>query len=217
MINQDGHPSRSARRQLTIAVLACVIGTGLLFLAASRSWADVTFLRDRPLGAFHLHASGHNIEPGGTALTLLGLAGVVGLLATRRWGRLAVGAVLAAVGLVVAMRCWSHVGALSPSQARDLLISDFPDQPSVGITASTQVRSNVHIVWPLLAGLGGLFFVTAGGMAIFLGRHWPGMSSRYTRSASTDALPAKSSASQDVRTGTSAWDAIDRGVDPTEE
>jgi hypothetical protein len=56
--------------------------------------------------------------------------------------------------------------------------------------------------WPVLCTLGGLVVAGAGVAAGTRGQRWPAMGARYERSA---ARPAE----------TSAWDALDRGEDPT--
>ncbi|SNT53561.1 trp region conserved hypothetical membrane protein [Asanoa hainanensis] len=90
----------TGRKGLTLTVLLCVVGAGLAFIGAGRTWES---------GYTHGIASpssfdqtGGDLVPGLAALALVGLAGAGALLATRGWGRRAVGVLvlLLGVGLV---------------------------------------------------------------------------------------------------------------------
>jgi hypothetical protein len=59
--------------------------------------------------------------------------------------------------------------------------------------------------WPVLCALGGLIIVAGGVTAARKGHTWPSMSSRYERK------PAR----EEPADHRSAWDALDRGDDPT--
>jgi uncharacterized membrane protein (TIGR02234 family) len=150
-----------------------------------------------------LDLTGRDLEPLVAALGLVGLAGVVGLLATRRWGRLAVGAVLAAAGLAVAVTSVPRVAVPGAAEVRDVLVDSGK---AGGVAPGAAVTATAVPAWPLLAALGGLL-LAAGGVAVVLrGRHWPTMSTRYEKPA---ARPAA------APTDAGLWDALDRGHDPT--
>lgn len=64
----------------------------------------------------------------------------------------------------------------------------------------------VHAWWPLVV-LAGLLAACCGAVVALKGRSWPTMGSEYERS---DSL-----AGAGQRTPAQAWDALDRGLDPT--
>ncbi|MFI5838374.1 Trp biosynthesis-associated membrane protein [Catenuloplanes sp. NPDC051500] len=69
-------------------------------------------------------------------------------------------------------------------------------------------------LWPVLTGIGGLAVFAAGGWTAVRGAHWPSMGARYERSPHTaekEPLPALNA----PRGTRQAWDALDRGEDPT--
>ncbi len=193
----------SVRRELGAAVLACAAGGGLALLAASRPWLRLSAPRRPPLPAVAVDLSGRDLAPLVAGLGLVGLAGVVGLLATRRWGRLAVGAVLALAGLGVVAGALPKLAAPGADRARDLLA----DSGRGGaLPADAAVAATTVPAWPLLAALGGLL-LAAGGLAVLVrGRRWPTMSTRYERPAAGRPAPP---------TDAALWDALDRGDDPT--
>ncbi|NIL60353.1 Trp biosynthesis-associated membrane protein [Salinispora arenicola] len=65
--------------------------------------------------------------------------------------------------------------------------------------------------WPLLCLLGGGLAVVAGVLTMARGGRWPAMGARYERRAGAPAGPVPSRRTAD------AWDALDRGADPTDE
>jgi uncharacterized membrane protein (TIGR02234 family) len=155
-----------------------------------------------------LDLTGRDLEPLVAALGLVGLAGVVGLLATRRWGRLAVGAVLAAAGLTVAVSSVPRVAAPGTGEVHDLLVDSGR---AGGVPADAVVTATAVPAWPLAAALGG-FLLVAGGVCVALrSRRWPTMSARYEQPAAARPTPA----TRDAATDTALWDALDSGHDPT--
>lgn len=192
----------SVRRELGAAVVACAAGGGLALLAASRPWLRLDAPRRPPLPAVAVDLTGRDLAPLVAGLGLVGLAGVVGLLATRRWGRLAVGAVLALAGLGVLAAALPGLAAPGAGEARELLADTGRGgavPPDVVVSATTVPA------WPLVAALGGLLLAAGGAAVLVRGRKWPTMSARYERPASRPAAP----------TDAALWDALDRGDDPT--
>lgn len=194
-------PAKGARRELGAVVVLCAAGGALALLAAGRTWVRIAAPRRAPLPDVAVALSGRELEPLVPALGLVGLAGVVGLLATRRWGRLVVGVLLAAAGVGVTIRALGHLAAPGDDRARDLL----DDAGRAGDTAGAALSSTVVAGWPLLAAAGGLL-LAAGGLGVVLrSRRWPTMSARYERAAPRRAQPAEPA----------LWDALDAGTDPT--
>jgi uncharacterized membrane protein (TIGR02234 family) len=176
------------RRGLVVAVLLCLAGAGLLLLALSRTWLVVDTDPLSTLLRQSRHLSGATLAPGARALGLVGLAGVAALPATRSWGRLLVGALLAAAGIGAA-----------------LIVTDFLRDPSAAANEHVSA-AGLTIVFdpgaaPYVALLGALLLLAAGVLTLVRGRSWSALGSSY------DAPTAPK--------GTSAWDALDHGVDPT--
>ncbi|WP_240742094.1 Trp biosynthesis-associated membrane protein [Micromonospora zingiberis] len=130
--------------------------------------------------------SGARLLPWMPALALVGLAGGGAVLATGGWLRRAIGALLTLLGLALA-----GGGGYG-------LVADLGDQ--------------VSRHWPALTLVGGLLAATGGVLTAARGNRWPAMSARYERRSRQPAEPAGP-----IRgAGTvDAWEALDRGEDPT--
>jgi hypothetical protein len=115
----------------------------------------------------------------------------------------------------------------------------------VTLAAGDQTAVTTSWSWPALAAVGGAVLLAAGLTAVIRGRRWPGMSARYDRPfphASTAGTPARppgvdpatgrapatgdpsspagtqpGDAVAGDRRERTLWEALDRGVDPTEE
>jgi uncharacterized membrane protein (TIGR02234 family) len=187
----------SAGRRLTVAVLLCASGAGLALYGVTRTWSEI--VTERPgLSALRAVRTGADLAPWVIGLALVALAGAGALFAVRGLARRVLGALLALAGVgiaagAVAGRAGLDVGAAGP-----------------GAT-----------VWPVACVVGGLLVVLGGLSAARHGHEWPGMGARYERRAApTDAgrrADADDRAEVDQRVDTrAAWDALDRGDDPTE-
>ena len=176
------------RDSLVVAVLLCLAGAGLLLLATSRSWLAVTSAAVPPLPARTVTVHGSTLAPGARALALLGLTGVAALPATRSWGRLVVGGLLAVAGAVAAV----------------LVLRVLAD-PRAAVDAA-----DVHLTgplpglggWPYAGLVGAVLLLAAGALTVARGRTWSALGSSYDAPTAAPKEP-------------SAWDALDRGVDPT--
>jgi uncharacterized membrane protein (TIGR02234 family) len=82
--------------------------------------------------------------------------------------------------------------------------------PGLGRTGDTSVVVHVARTWPVLALLAGALGVAAGVTTVLRGRGWPGMGRRYERDAAA-VLPPRT----DEDRAQAAWQALDRGEDPT--
>lgn len=179
---------------------ALVLGGALLLGSAGRTWATV---RSRPaagLPAVVDRVTGATLAPAVTAVGLLALAAVAGLLAVRGLARQLVGLVVLVAG--VAGLAYAVAGARSTPRA------------------DGTVEAVSHGPWPWVAALGGALVAVAGALAVLHGRRWSALSSRYERSRSAGAAdgPAVDGRTGERRTagGKDLWDALDRGEDPTE-
>jgi uncharacterized membrane protein (TIGR02234 family) len=204
-----------ARRELTLALLLCAVGSAVALVAATRGWVTVRVPRPSPLSAVTAEGTGRAVEPVVPALGVVGLAGVVGLLATRRTGRVVLGVLLAAAGVAVAVRALVHLSP--PSQADVLALLDARG-PVVGLRSDTAAAARTHPLWPVLAACGGLALCAGGLVTLLRSRAWPAMSGRYDRAGTRPAGTAGGgTAAGAARTASNhdLWDALDRGEDPT--
>lgn len=203
----DAGAARSGRgaggRELAGVVVLCALGGGLVLGAAGQTWLRISAQRRSPLADVTLSLSGRSLEPLVAGLGLVGLAGVVGLLATRRWGRLVVAALLALSGLVVVVEALTRVGAPGTAAAEQLLADS---DRAGGLAATPVISTTATPAWPLLAAVGGLLLALGGLVALVRSRRWPTMSARYESPTTRARRP---------RTDTAVWDALSRGDDPT--
>ncbi|MER5455863.1 Trp biosynthesis-associated membrane protein [Micromonospora sp. NPDC002389] len=180
-------PSASGRRELAYAVLLCLAGAGLALWAVTRTWAVDTDVVGVPTPLVDEGRTGTQLLPWLPALALVGLAGGGAVLATRGRLRQVLGGLLALLGLMI-------VGG-----------------GGYGLVA--EIGDEVARQWPALTLLGGLLAAAGGLLTALRGRDWPAMGARYER-RSRQSAPA---AGPIRGAGTvEAWDALDRGEDPTE-
>jgi peptidoglycan/LPS O-acetylase OafA/YrhL len=135
-----------ARRELTVTVLLCAVGALVELLAAGRPWAKVH-------GAVATTSySGNHVAQAVRPLALVALAGAAALLATRRWGRIAVGILIVAAGAGTA----------------------------VAAVVATDPPGSVHLpAWRIVTVIAAVPVVLAGGAAAARGYRWSVMSARY--------------------------------------
>ena len=177
----------TAGRRLAWTLILCVAGAGLASYAITRTWSEQVTTRTG-MSALREARTGADIEPWVLGLALVALAGAGALLATRGLFRRLLGGLLAVVGAGIA------AGAIAGRAGLDV--------GSAGAGAT---------VWPVACVLGGLLVLLGGLSAARYGHEWPGMGARYERRPAVAADPE-----QDQRVDTrAAWDALDRGDDPT--
>ncbi|MEV4755567.1 Trp biosynthesis-associated membrane protein [Micromonospora sp. NPDC049559] len=187
---------RTARRALTYAVLCCLAGAALALYAATRVWLVELTERPAPLPVLRDARTGGELLPWLPALALVGLAGGGAVLATRATARRLVGLLLLLVALGVAAGGAYGVLALD--------------------------RGDGSAAWPLLCALGGLVATAGAALTAVRGQRWPTMGARYERPATSAAAPRPAEGASagrdtrlDARRTVAAWDALDRGEDPT--
>lgn len=143
----------AGRRALTLAVLACVVGSAVALGAATRTWTVEVATRPDPLPPLRHARTGSALLPWLPALAVVALAGAGALLATRRTGRVAVGVLLVVSG----------AGVLAGG--------------IYGLVAVDSVRA----VWPTLCVLGGGLVAVVGALTVVRARDWPSLGTRYER------------------------------------
>ncbi len=178
-------------RELQLAVLLVLLGSALVLLAGGREWVAVVLPATPPLPPRSVTRAGGELTAALRPLGLLGLAGVAALAGTRGRGRRAVGGVLllAGAGVVAAT-----AGVLGRGAAAEVPQAD-------GFTA-----------WPLAALAGAALLALGGLLVLVRGRRWAALSGRYDAPAARNAAPAAP-----ARPEVEAWDALDRGEDPTSQ
>jgi uncharacterized membrane protein (TIGR02234 family) len=143
-------PRARARRELTVTVLLCAFGALVELLAVGRTWTTVT----TGSGVTHDY-SGSSMAQAVRPLALVALAGAAALLATKRWGRIAVGVLLVAAAFGIAL--------------------------AVNVAKDPAVSGTVHHLpaWRVVAAVGSLPVFFAGLAAAARGNRWSVMSARY--------------------------------------
>jgi hypothetical protein len=187
-------------RGYRLALGALLLGSVAVVVAYGRTWTT-TVVVDPGLPTVVVALTGGDLDPAGAALGLVGLAGVAGLVATRRTGRIVTGAALSLAGVAVlalALRfalTWSTGSGAGASVLR--LVAERSGATATGVSSATS--------WWVLAAVGGALVAGSGLAAVAYGGTWPTLGRRY------DAAPAATA----VDPARSAWDQLDDGEDPT--
>jgi uncharacterized membrane protein (TIGR02234 family) len=179
----------SGRRELSLAMLLCVVGGAAALWAAGRVWVHYT-ANVAPLPAHAATATGHRADAFASTGALVVLAGVVVLPATRAWGRRVAGVLLALAGAGLGY------GAIQVLRSPVTHVGSLNSKP-LGAHATA---------WPWLTVAGGVLAVVAGVLATVRSARWPAMGRRYETAGAARQRPA---------TEVSMWDRLDEGDDPT--
>jgi uncharacterized membrane protein (TIGR02234 family) len=186
------------RRAYLLTLVACLVGAVLSVWSATRTWS--LLVETRPgLSDLRTARTGTDVEPWLIGLALVALAGTGALLATHGWVRRVLGGLLALAGAGIV------AGSIAGRAGLD-----------VGRAGSA---------WPVLCAIGGAFVVAGGVTAARLGHRWPGMSSRYERRPAPSretkpgdrSEPSAAAGPEPLQPADhrAAWEALDRGDDPT--
>jgi uncharacterized membrane protein (TIGR02234 family) len=186
---------RRARGELAVSVLLLVVGGVLGLAATSQPWAEVSGTDG--LAEVTLVVTGRDLLPLNPAVALLTFAGVVAVAVLRSIGRFVTGTALAFAGVGMALATLGV--AREPATHVDAWAFES------GLTVSVIVTANPWVLWN---GVAGLLIVAAGVLVAMRGSRWPTLGRRYER-GSAGRQAADDSTSQH------AWDALDRGQDPT--
>lgn len=180
------------KSRLLLAVAAIVAGALLVLFAAGQQWGSATV---GGAARQHVTVTGRQVSAGLPALALALLALVVAVVATRGLLRRVVALVGALVAVTEAVVAFHAAGDVMDA----LTVRAF------GVDAkllTTQTNG-----WWLPAALGGIVAMIAFCLIAIAGGQWQGMGSRYD---------APSAATRQRDPATSAWEALDRGDDPTD-
>jgi uncharacterized membrane protein (TIGR02234 family) len=196
-----------ARGEYVRVLVLLAVGAGFLLLSYGQVWATATYA-EPGLPRLIVALTGREVQPVGGALPVVALAGIAGIVATRRVGRWAAGVVLALTGTAataLALRfglTWSAAGG--DGGAIDRLVGEKVGTAVVGVPV-------VVSQWWLLAVVGGVAVLVGGLLTVAHGSRWPALGRRYERAAESERAPAAAPTAATA----SAWDLLDHGVDPT--
>lgn len=199
--------ARLGRRGLALAVVGCAVAAVILVLGASQVWLSVSLPADPPLPGDQADLTGQDLVPTLLPVGLLVGAAALALLATRRLGRIVVGAVLVGAGLLVAAR----VGFLLYDDGRLAALS-WADTRAGLPGGSVNPERDFAPAPAVVALLACLVVVAVGVWTLRTGRHWPVMGARYERGSATPSTSVNGSPMADEAT---IWKAVERGEDPT--
>ncbi len=184
-------PSRG-RRLYGPVVLGLLAAGGVAWLALGRTWARTT-LRPDGLPPDTVVVTGRDAVPLAAALAVVVVAAALAVLATRGRGRLVVGVLVVALGVVGA---WLSLAA--GSAVDDAARAAAEQSPAFTGQALGDLDATA---WPVLSGAGFAAATLLGAVVLRHGRSWPGLSGRYE-------APSR-------RVDDDPWKALDEGRDPT--
>ena len=184
-------------RELRLALLLVLAGSALLLLGAGRAWVDVAVPQPPPLPVSSEVRTGRELVAALSPLGLVGLAGVAALAATRGRGRVLVGLLLVVDGAVA-------VAATARVLGRGALRALRDGHPGLQVAGD---RAFGFTAWPAVVVGGGVLLALGGLVVTLRGQRWAALSARYEPPAARATRPA--------RPEVEAWEALDRGEDPT--
>ncbi len=197
----------TARRELTGIFVAAVLGAGLVLFVSGQEWATITALRRPPLPPVSTVALGSELAPLAPAAALVSLTATGALLAVRGVGRVLVGVLMVVASAAVVWSSGRVLGGV------DVVTTQLQ---ALGVPAA-DLDVDVAPAWPGLAVVGGALGVLSGLATAVRGRRWPAMGSRYERETTAGGrAPAPARPRTDEDRAQLAWNALDRGEDPTE-
>lgn len=205
-----GGAGGTARRELRLAVLLGLLGSGLVLLAVRQTWLSIASGDSLTIDAVRTTVRGSSVsdfaQPGG----LVGIAGVLAIAATRRLGRVVVGALVlaAAVAVVIDVLGILTAGVVATAvsnAAEGSCASGLRDGAQQCLSSFRDAQEST--LWPLLTVVGAVALAAAGLLVAIRGRRWAALSSSYQPPVAREkAAPV---------TDKGVWDALDRGDDPT--
>lgn len=173
-----------------LAAGLAVVGAIVTSLAAAAPWGHLGTSPPPPLPPSTTSVQGLDVAPGIRVLALVAVAAAVAALAVRGWGRRVIGLVILGCGVGIVVQAVERKGAAALTE---LLVSSGP----VVVDPT---------LWPWAAALGGVLVCASGLLVVLRGPTWSAMSSDYQPPAAREPDPVSHKG---------AWDAMDRGEDPT--
>jgi uncharacterized membrane protein (TIGR02234 family) len=230
----------SAKREYAFALLAGVVGAGLVLLAVREQWAQAVFTPPKPLTPQVVDVSGSDLVPLAGALALAALAGLAAVIATRGVFRRAAGVLLALFGAGAGAAIMTSVTAAtvvsvaaskvaSPESAAASGAAGSTTSGSTGgggfvVSGSTGQAIMTGTPWHVAVLIGALLIFIAGLATALRGPDWPVMSARYDAPGTRDAAGRADApgGDQDSRGASphpldaaTMWESLNGGEDPT--
>ena len=199
--------SQEGARELRLVLVLGLVGGALVLWGLHLPWARFELADEVTFRAHRLVVRGSAIRSDVRAAAYAGLAGTLALLATRSWGRVVVGALVAVAGGYAAVRCGLQLHERAATFVLDDLSRRGGCPAGTGPCGPSDLHRLAAPVWGRLLGLlGGLLLLGAGGLAVVRGRRWGGLGASYDAPGAPPPPPVTEKA---------VWDALDRGDDPT--
>ena len=225
----------SAKREYAFALLAGVVGAGLVLLAVREQWAQAVFTPPKPLTPQVVDVSGSDLVPLAGALALAALAGLAAVIATRGVLRRVAGALLALFGAGAGAAIMTSVTAATVVSVAASKVAS-PESAAVsgaaGSTTSGSTGGGAFVVsgstgqaimngtpWHVAVLIGALLIFVAGLATALRGPDWPVMSARYDAPGARGSGGAEAAAPAGARPRDAAtmWESLNEGDDPTED
>jgi hypothetical protein len=184
----------SSRRAYAAALVVLTAGALLLLWGYGLVWgtAEVPLLAGAADTTRTQELTGRALYPGAAMAGWVALGAVGGVVATRSWGRVVVATIGLLSGIVGAGAAIGY--AIAPAAAIDA---------SVGVAGQPAVAAEPAVGW-VVAAIAGLSVVVASCWTLLSGRRWPTLGARYERGSRPERA-------------LSAWEAQDKGQDPTDD
>jgi uncharacterized membrane protein (TIGR02234 family) len=191
--SESGDPAHAPGRTLPRSALLAALGIGLgvvvVLLSSSPTWLRVTIRASRT----DVTLTGRNAAAAAVPLALVAAAGLIAVALVRSWARRLLAALIAAAGIGVLIAVVQVIA--DPNR----IARNSSKVRSAGAFASAHLDAP-----PYLSVVGGLLIVAGAIVGVLRAGTWPGPTPRYERAAARAARPAD------------AWEALDRGEDPTQ-
>lgn len=182
-------PGRTLPRSAVLAALGVGAGVALVLLSSSPTWLRVTLRATRT----DVTLTGGNAAAAAVPLALVAAAGLIAVALVRSWARRLIAALIAAAGvgvLIVVVRVIADPERVARNSSK---------VRSAGRFAATHLAAP-----PYFCVVGGLLIIAGALAGVLYAGSWPGPTPRYERANARAARPVD------------AWEALDRGEDPTQ-
>ena len=183
---------------LALASLGVLVSYGAMWVVALVPVFAGSAAESAP--AREIALTGRDLAPLGAAMGWVGLAAIAALLATRTWGRRVTGAVVLVAGGAAGVTGVAFGLTEVASGGGGTFVAAALGDESAAAATSVSISA-----WWVVAVLSGLAMLACGMLALLDGPSWPRLGARYSRPDSQATVPSAAA----------AWDALDRGEDPT--
>lgn len=180
--------TRSFPRSALFASLGIAAGAALVLFSSSPTWIRVVLRVSRA----QVRLTGGNVAAAAVPLALVAAAGLIAMALVRNWIRRILAVLIAAAGVGVL------VAVIRVIDDPLRVARDSSKVKSAGQLASAHLSAA-----PYLCVVGALLIIAGAVLAAIFGGRWPNPARRYEREAAKAGRPVD------------AWEALERGEDPT--